>query len=74
VNVQITHIIVHTPEQVSGIIGEAIRIVTEAEIDGGLKKAAFEKACDLLGQRYTFVAQPTQVPLSLDGLKNLRAS
>lgn len=61
---QITHIIVHTPEQVTGIIDEALRIVAEAELDGDLKAVAFEKTCDLLGQRFTFAAPQPMIDAS----------
>lgn len=71
-NVQITHIIVHTPEQVREIIREARVIASEnSEIDAEWT-LYFNEACRLLGQRFTFTAMPQQVagPLDLAGLRN----
>lgn len=71
-NVQITHIIVHTPEQAREIIDTAIAIANERDDDQGHWPLIFGKACDLLGQRFTFTAMPQQIaaPLDLAGIRN----
>lgn len=64
-NVEVKIVGLHDPEQVKGILDEAARIVFELELDGDLKRAAFEQACELLGKRYVFPLVPQQVPVPL---------
>lgn len=71
-NVQITHIIVHTPEQVREIVTEAQKIASELAVADTDRELVFRESCRLLGQRFTFTAMPQQVaaPLDLAGLRN----
>jgi hypothetical protein len=72
VNVQITHVIVHTPEQVRGIVVEALAIADEHASDTVRWEAVFAQACQLLGQRFTMAMgpQPVQMPaMAIPGLK-----
>lgn len=62
-NVQITHVIVHSPEQVREIISQATEIADEMYEDGHRWQPTFIQACQLLGQRYTFAAAPQSIPL-----------
>jgi hypothetical protein len=63
-NVQITHVIVHDPEQVRGILVEAQTIASELAHDPVTHERYFNAAVQLLGQRYTLAAsaQPVQMP------------
>lgn len=63
-NASVTHVIVHSPEQVREIVAEAFRVADETGPRDEQWFAIFNKACDLLGQRYTFVAQPQAVNLA----------
>jgi hypothetical protein len=72
VNVQITHVIVHTPEQVRQIMQEAQRIAEEETSDAVARESVFREACKLLGQRYTFAAAPQAMPLPPMALPGLR--
>jgi hypothetical protein len=71
-NVQITHIIVHEPQQVRDIVREAQRIADDETGDAVARESVFREACRLLGQRYTFAAmpQPVQMPgMAIPGLR-----
>jgi len=72
VNVHITHVIVHEPQQVREIIAEAGRIADDAGVDPMRWDRVFEQACRLLGERYTFAMPqtPVQLPaMAIPGLK-----
>lgn len=62
-NFQVTHVIVHTPEQAREIVAEALKIADETDHPVIPPRAVFEEACKLLGQRWTFAAQPQAIPL-----------
>lgn len=66
----ITHVVVHTPEQVQGIIDEALRIADASDHAVITPRVVFEQACQLLGQRWTFAALPQ--PVNLAGLPSLQ--
>jgi hypothetical protein len=68
VNIQITHVIVHTPEQVRDIVRDALAIADEQECDALERQMIFGHACTLLGQRYAFAAAPQQAPIDLGQL------
>lgn len=63
-NVQVTHMIVHTPVQAREIIAEAGRIADDSGQEGERWDRVFEQACQLLGQPWTFAApsSPVQLP------------
>jgi hypothetical protein len=65
VNVQVTHVVVHTPEQVREIIREACDIANTTELEDDDWQTAFTAACRLLGQRHTIAMAPESVPLAL---------
>jgi hypothetical protein len=67
VNVQITNVIVHEPAQAREILREALAIASELSDESVTHDSVFNAAVQLLGQRYTFAATPTQamLPLSL---------
>lgn len=73
-NVQITHVIVHTPEQVREIVAEAARIADEVGAWPEKWTPAFEQACTLLGARHTLALAPQGPSLDLGalGLNNRR--
>lgn len=71
-NVQITHVIVHTPEQVREIMREAQTIAGEETSDAVACESVFREACKLLGQRYTFAAGQQAMPLPSMALPGLR--
>jgi hypothetical protein len=71
-NVQITHVIVHTPEQVREIVREAQTLAGEETSDAVARESVFREACRLLGQRYTFAAAPQAVPMPPMALPGLR--
>lgn len=62
-HIQIQHVIVHTPEQTREIIEAALVIVGELELSDDLRRQAFEKACDLLGVRFTLAIPQQEVAL-----------
>lgn len=66
----VTHVIVHTPEQVREIVTEAAKIAAECGNDASTQALIFREACSLLGQRWTFAVQPS--PIDLAGLHGLR--
>lgn len=70
--IQVTHVVVHTPETVREIIAEAMKIADERLPEGGSWQTVFGKACDLLGQRFTLAAQPEPVPIDLGNLRTVR--
>lgn len=63
-NINAVHIIVHTPEQVRGIVSDARDIANETDATGSEWEAIFREACHLLGQRYTVASMPEPVDLS----------
>lgn len=63
-NINAVHIIVHTPEQVRGIIADARAIADEADVERFEWESVFREACRLLGQRYTVASMPEPVDLS----------
>lgn len=63
-NIQAVHVIVHTPEQVRGIVSDARDIANETDATGSEWEAIFRESCRLLGQRYTVVSTPEPVDLS----------
>jgi hypothetical protein len=65
VNVQVTHVVVHTPEQVREIIREACDIANTTELEDDDWQTAFTAACRLLGQRHTIAMAPQPVPVDL---------
>lgn len=72
-NVQVHHVIVHTPQQAREIIAEAMLIASESEPDEAQWGHVFDQACALLGQRFTLVNAPQPAPpmdLSRLGLNN----
>lgn len=73
-NVQVTHVIVHTPEQVREIIAEAGRIADDSGMEDERWDRVFEQATVLLGARHTLALTPQASPLDLGalGLKNNR--
>lgn len=64
-NIQVHHVIVHTPEQVREIIAEAGRIADAAVVDEGKWRLVFEQACTLLGQRHSIAMMPQAPPVDL---------
>lgn len=72
-NVQITHVIVHTPEQVREIVREAAAIADEETTDVVAREMIFRESCRLLGQRYTFPVMPQAVPMPLGPPFDIRA-
>lgn len=72
-NVQITHVIVHTPEQVREIIRVAQAVADEETSDAVARESVFREACRLLGQRYTFAAMPQAVSMPLGPPIDLQA-
>lgn len=67
--IAVQHIPVHTSEQVREIINEASVIAAEmTETDAAFERT-FNKACDLLGQRYTLAVQPESLGLDLSQLR-----
>lgn len=69
-NVQIQHVIVHTPEQTREIIEQAWEIASEHQSDYGEWAEVFRAACQLLGQRWTFAMQPQAPDLQTAALLN----
>ena len=64
---QVTHVIVHDDDQVRDIIRAATRIADDAAQGSHTWEIVFREACRLLGQRWTFAAQPE--PVNLAALK-----
>lgn len=71
-NVQITHIIVHEPNQAREIITAALAIADEVTTDAVARESVFREACRLLGQRYTFAAAPQQVQMPMMAIPGQR--
>lgn len=73
-NIQVHHVLVHTPEQAREIIAEAGRIADDSGMEGERWDRVFEQACALLGARFSLAMNPEPVPLNLGalGLKNNR--
>ena len=69
-NVQVTHVVIHDPEQVRGIIAEAVKIADEHEGDGVSWSSIFREACALLGQRHSVALADQPVPINLAALNN----
>lgn len=67
-NIQVHHVIVHTPEQVREIVAEAVRISEETETESIPQVYLFEQACTLLGARFTMAVPQEQVPMDLGRL------
>lgn len=67
-NIQVHHVIVHTPEQVREIIAEARDIAAEAEPLIVSWDVVFEQACLLLGARHSLAVAPQAPPLDLGAL------
>ena len=67
-NVQITHVIVHTPEQVREIVAEAGRIADDSGVEDERWLAVFNQATTLLGARHTLALAPQGPPLDLGAL------
>lgn len=68
-NLHVTHIIVHTPEQVRGIVDEAIAIADEKSGPAAPWLAVFEQSCALLGQRVTNIGVEQAIPLDLGAIR-----
>lgn len=68
VNVQVHHVIVHTPEQAREIVAEAGRIADDAGVDGDRWQAVFEQSCALLGARHSIALMPQGPPVDLGAL------
>lgn len=62
----VTAVRIHDDDATREIIGSALKIVAELEIDGDLRVPAFEKACDLLGLRVTLAAEQQSIPLPFE--------
>jgi len=60
-NFQVTHVIVHDEDQAREIIRAATRIADDASTGSHTWEVVFREACRLLGQRWTFAAQPQPV-------------
>lgn len=67
-NIQVHHVIVHTPEQAREVIAEAGRIADDSGMDDERWDRVFEQACALLGQRFSLSVMPQGPPLDLDVL------
>lgn len=67
-NVQVHHVIVHTPEQVREILREALLIAVELKADDEQMEMVFGKAVDLLGARHSIVLTPQAAPITLEQL------
>lgn len=67
-NVQVHHVVVHSPEQTTSIIEEAERIADGAQARGYPWETAFREATRLLGQRYTLAIPQEQMPVSLPAM------
>lgn len=67
-NMQVHHVIVHTPEQVREIVEEARKIADEAWDNGQEWCAVFSQACTLLGARHSVALMPQASPLDLGAL------
>lgn len=65
----VTHVIVHTPEQVLEILVQADKIARDHGGSAASMEALFSKACDLLGQRQTIVVQDAPVAVDLSKLR-----
>lgn len=70
-NVQVTHVVVHTPEQAREIVRQAMSIADDCDADSRAWDAVFREACRLLGQRHTVVTTDQPVPLPPALLGNL---
>lgn len=64
-NVQVTHVIIHTPEQTHDIIRQALQITADT-VSGGIDQdRIFEQACALLGARFSLALTPEPAPIAL---------
>lgn len=63
--IQVNHVIVHTPEQVAEILSAAIQAADQLTQDGVRWEAVFAQACQLLGARHTLVIPQEQMAVSL---------
>lgn len=61
--IEIHHVIVHTPEQAREIIREALIIADDFDRDSAEWPNLFREACQLLGARFSLVAQQPTVQL-----------
>lgn len=68
-NVQVHHVIVHSPEQVREIVAEAGRIADDSGTDGEQWLAVFNQASTLLGARHTLAMMPQGGPIDLGALR-----
>ena len=71
-NISVTHVVVHTPEQVREIIREASAIADDLYEGSAKWDQTFVQACKLLGQRWTFSAQPQALPLQTMAIPGLK--
>lgn len=67
-NVQVTHVIVHSPEQTREILREALSIAEDLSCNETEWAAIFTQSCQLLGQRYTLALTPEPAPIALPHL------
>lgn len=56
---QVTHVIVHTPEQTREIVREALTIADELGTESQAWDGVFREACRLLGQHFTLAYEPS---------------
>lgn len=67
-NIQVHHVVVHTPEQVRAIIAEAALIASEEDVEGVSPEVVFHEACVLLAARHSLAVAPQGPPLDLGAL------
>jgi hypothetical protein len=67
-NIQVHHVIVHTPEQVREIVAEAVKIAEATESELVPAVYVFEQACTLLGARFSMAVNQQPVPMDLGAL------
>lgn len=67
-NIQVHHVLVHTPEQAREIIAEAGRIADDSGMQDERWDRVFEQACALLGARFSMAVNNEPVPLNLGAL------
>lgn len=67
-NVQVHHVIVHTPEQVAEIVDAARQVADDSPASSHSWNVIFEQACALLGARHSIVLTPQAAPMTLEQL------
>lgn len=68
-HVQVTHVLVHSPEQTREIIKEATAIANEQTSDLLSPEIVFSKAVELLGARFTMAVPQESIPIPAHLLK-----